>query len=93
MDIQLFDNFEDDGQLSMFDMAEDLEELSNSVMEESGPQDDAPKGAAGAKTGTAGGEIRIRKCSTCGKILYVKEEGTCYSSFCNTCGIHYSQKI
>ena len=31
MDIGLFDNYEDDGQLSMFDMGEDIEKLQTSV--------------------------------------------------------------
>lgn len=80
MDIQLFDNFEDDGQLSMFDMTETVEE---SVEE---PVNEPLVPAAGS------GECRIKRCSTCGKTLFVKEEAGCYFAVCNACGISYSQK-
>lgn len=85
MDIQLFDNYEDDGQLSMFDMAEDIEMLQGSA-EEAAQTDEALPAS-----GSAG--IRIQKCSSCGKLLFVKEEKECYTSACNACGIRYLQKI
>lgn len=36
--------------------------------------------------------IRIRRCSSCGKMLFVREEDGGYYSACNTCGIQYVQK-
>lgn len=84
MDIGLFDNFEDDGQLSMFDMGEDIEKLQTPVAEEASVQEELPA------SGSAG--IRIQKCSSCGKLLFVREENVCYVSACNACGISYVQK-
>lgn len=83
--MQLFDNYEDDGQLSMFDMAEDIERLQASL--ESGRQTEESLPASGS----AG--IRIQKCGSCGKLLFVKEENECYTSACNACGIRYMQKM
>ncbi len=40
----------------------------------------------------SGPEIRVRYCSTCGKLLFVKEDATGYSSECNHCEIKYFQK-
>ena len=85
MDIQLFDNFEDDGQLSMFDMGEDIENLQTLAVEEAPAQEELPA------SGSAG--IRIQKCSSCGKLLSVKEEDGCYVSSCNACGVKYLQKM
>lgn len=85
MDIQLFDNFEDDGQLSMFDMGEDIENLQTPAMEDNSVREELPA------SGSAG--IRIQKCSSCGKLLFVREENSCYVSACNACGISYIQKM
>lgn len=85
MDIQLFDNFEDDGQLSMFDMGEDIENLQTLAVEEAPAQEELPA------SGSAG--VRIQKCSSCGKLLFVKEEDGCYVSLCNACGVKYLQKM
>lgn len=84
MDMQLFDNFED-GQLSMFDLGEDIENLQRPVEETTAAQEDLPA------SGSAG--IRIRRCSCCGRLLYVKEEAGFCSAFCNACGVSYMQKI
>lgn len=128
MDIQIFDNFEEDGQLTLFGLEEDYEELRTSVRErkeetasESMPGRSAQgKPAAGAGelrgkqsqskepfsgeflsaemlsgeqlSGQAGAGIRIRSCSSCGKMLFVREEGGGYVSACNACGIQYIQK-
>lgn len=35
--------------------------------------------------------IRILRCSTCGKLLFVKEEAGGYTAFCNNCEIGYFQ--
>ena len=84
IDMDFYDNFED-GQLSMFDMAESLENLQT-------PAEDRTSGAEPLPaSGSAG--IRIRNCSSCGKLLFVKEEDGCYVSACNACGIHYLQKM
>ncbi len=98
MDIQLFDNFEDDGQLSMFSMGEDFEEIQV-------PAGAAVKKAEEALEQTTAGRqrpeqhieqdgigIRIRRCGSCGKMLFVKEENGGYFSTCNACGIQYVQK-
>lgn len=85
MDIQLFDNYEDDGQLSMFDMGEDIENLQTPAVEE------PSAGEALPASGSAG--IRIQKCSSCGKLLFVREENGCYTSACNACGIGYMQRM
>lgn len=85
MDIQLFDNFEDDGQLSMFDMGEDIENLQIPVAEATPAAEELPT------SGSAG--IRIQKCSSCGKMLFVREDNGCYVSACNACGIRYLQKM
>lgn len=84
MDMQLFDNFED-GQLSMFDMGEDIENLQTPVEEAPAAEEALPA------SGSAG--IRIQRCSCCGKMLFVKEEEGCCSAFCNACGVSYLQKI
>lgn len=49
--------------------------------------------AAEQKTEPEGGTgIRIRSCSSCGKLLFVREEKDAFVSECNNCGIRYSQK-
>lgn len=73
MNIRLYDNYEEDGQLSMFAEPETVEE----------PKKPEPE---------SGSEIRIQRCSSCGKLLFVREEKEAFSSECNNCGIRYSQK-
>ncbi len=85
MDMQLYDNYEDDGQLSMFDMGEDVDGMKASASESVSAKAEMPS------SGSAG--VRIRRCSSCGKLLYVKEENGCYNSACNACGIRYMQRI
>lgn len=128
MDIGIFDNFEDDGQLTLFGLEEDYEELQMSVRESeketasesrSGrsaqgksaagvgeprgkqPQSEEPVSGEflsaetifrGQPSGQSGVGIRIRRCSSCGKLLFVKEEDGGYVSACNACGIQYIQK-
>lgn len=75
MGIELFDNYEDDGQLSMFGVEEQADEFPERVPE--------------AESGTG---IRIRSCSSCGKLLFVREEEKAFFSECNNCGIRYCQK-
>lgn len=67
MDVQIFDNYEDDGQLSLFETEEERQE-------------------------SGGADIRIGRCSGCGKLLFVREESAGYLSECNNCGIKYLQK-
>ncbi len=71
MDIGLFENYEDDGQLSLFGAEEPVPE----------PE-------------TEGGtDVRIRSCSSCGRLLLVREDnGSFFVSECNSCGIIYRQK-
>ena len=85
MDIQVYDNFEDDGQLSMFRMEESLEELQRPAAYKEQAEEPLPA------SGSAG--VRVGRCSTCGKMLHVKEEDGCYVSSCNACGISYIQKM
>lgn len=75
MDIQLFDNYEDDGQLSMFG--------AENPAEEPAPEESVQEGQT---------DIRIRHCSSCGKLLFVREQSDGCSSECNNCGIKYFQK-
>ncbi len=90
MGIQLFDNYEDDGQLSMFDLGEDIENLRPSEPKEM--QEEMPgSGEQLPASGSAG--IRIQNCSSCGKMLSVREEGGFYTAVCNVCRIKYRQKM
>ncbi len=75
MGIKLYDNYEEDGQLSMFEAQEQTDGLTEREPE----------------TGS-GTDIRIRSCSSCGKLLAVREEGNAFFSECNNCGIRYCQK-
>ena len=75
MGIKLYDNYEEDGQLSMFGAQEQVE----------GSVDRQPETEGGT-------DIRIRSCSSCGKLLFVREEGNAFFSECNNCGIRYCQK-
>ena len=88
MDIQLFDNYEDDGQLSMFDLGEDVENLQKRVEEEPMP---APASKESG-TGSHSTGIRIQKCSSRGKMLFVKVAGDNYMSYCNAGGMRDWQK-
>lgn len=128
MDIGIFDNFEEDGQLTLFGLEKDYEELQMSVREsekETVSESKSGRSAQGKATADVGelhgkqpqskepvsgellpaetisGEqssgqngvgIRIRSCSSCGKLLFVKEDGGGYVSACNACGIQYIQK-
>ncbi|MDE5588178.1 MAG: hypothetical protein K2J60_03435 [Acetatifactor sp.] len=128
MDIQIFDNFDEDGQLTLFGLEEDYEELRTSVRETAKdtasesmpvrPAQGKPTAGAGElrskqpqskepvsgeflsaemlsgeqATGQTGAGIRIRSCSSCGKLLFVREEDGSYVSACNACGIQYIQK-
>ncbi len=128
---QLFDNYDDDGQLRLFDADfddwdEDWEEAEETpiepMVEEVPAKDSAAektketpavkqeakeknaeeKTAAAQKsakpaTGVSeerytGPEIRVKYCSSCGKMLFVKEDASGYHSECNRCEIKYFQK-
>ncbi|MCM1192053.1 MAG: hypothetical protein NC123_12225 [Butyrivibrio sp.] len=116
MDIRIFDNFEEDGQLTLFGLEEDFEELlpkesgsgesplgepsfekpssGEPLSEEASfkkPSSEKPLSGE-PSSGQAGAGIRIRSCSSCGKLLFVREEGGGYVSGCNACGIRYVQK-
>jgi len=84
MGIRVYDNYEDDGQLSLFGLDEDewnfTKEPAESSAREGKPADNGP-------------DIRVRRCASCGKLLFVKEENDGYRSSCNNCGIEYFQKI
>lgn len=84
MDIGLYGNYDDDGQISMFGME---------AFEEAAPPE-SPERKDGEAPGAAEGEsgVRIRRCSSCGKLLFVREEETDYISECNNCGVRYLQK-
>lgn len=117
MDIQLFDNFDDDGQLSLFGLTDDFEEiqpLGQDMPETTGVSDGEKPGMSAESSGRQASEkeaarkevqhmdhreperddtgIRIGRCSSCGKMLFVLEENGGYVSACNTCGIRYVQQ-
>lgn len=84
MGIRLFDNEEEDGQLSMFDLEEDAEKLRTASAEAVFEEKEFPaQGSAG---------IRISRCGSCGKLLFVRQEGGCWHAVCNACDISYVQK-
>lgn len=73
MDMQIFDSYEDDGQLSLFGTEEESSVAEN-------------------RQESSGADVRIGRCSGCGKLLFVKEENAGYVSECSNCGIKYFQK-
>ncbi|MCM1056056.1 MAG: hypothetical protein NC517_00390 [Firmicutes bacterium] len=122
MDIRIFDNFDEDGQLTLFGLEEDLEELQMHAEEPEErsaepaaekPRQRTPLSDAGEDSrqsmdnkpsmqkesnsgelpsDQAGAGIRIRSCSSCGKLLFVREEDGGYVSVCNACGVQYIQR-
>ena len=88
MDIQLFENFDEDGQLSMFDMVDELE--SRPGAENSAEEKESNRSVKNIPEKNS--VIRIQKCSTCGKMLFVREDEKSYFANCNRCGIEYLQK-
>lgn len=90
MDIGWYDNYEEDGQLSLFSAGEDMEDLRETVKEKDNQPEDSREERLPA-SGSAG--IRIQRCSSCGKLLCVKKDEDCYRAVCNTCNIQYLQKI
>lgn len=74
MGMRLYDNYEEDGQLSMFGGQESAEQQKKPELED-------------------GPEIRIRCCSSCGRLLFVREKKDEFFAECHNCGIRYSQKI
>lgn len=95
MDIRLYDNYEDDGQLSMFDYDEPeldtADKLAGEKTVEKGSG--ADRAAADLHLASGGSGIRIQRCGSCGKMLFVKEETGGYAASCNNCGIAYFQKL
>lgn len=101
MDIRLYDNYEEDGQLSLFgfddaDYEMEVQPLPD-MAEETAKKKTAVQRDAAVNTGLhlapGGSGIRIRKCATCGKHLFVSEVSGGYASSCNNCGIEYFQKV
>lgn len=82
MDIKLFDNYEDDGQLCLFGAEEQTAE----------PAERGQTAEKGNAESERPADIRIKSCSSCGKLLYVREEKDAFYAECNNCGIKYSQK-
>lgn len=80
MDIRLFDNYEEDGQMSLFGAEE--QEFGTVERERTAENVESDRPT----------DIRIRNCSSCGKLLFVREEETAFLSECNNCGIRYRQK-
>ena len=79
MSAQLFDNYEEDGQLSFFGA--------------DGPALEEERGKAEAKEQDLppGPDIRVGRCSCCGRMLMVLEEAGRYLSSCTNCGVSYAQ--
>lgn len=121
MDIGVFDNFDEDGQLTLFGLEEDFGDFpeplggeAQEISEKPGAERESVRGEAqgipdAAETGGQSGRrsgpelsgelpdgqatgIRIRRCSSCGKLLFVREENGGWYSSCNACGIQYVQK-
>ncbi|MGN0167926.1 MAG: hypothetical protein ACI4AB_07785 [Acetatifactor sp.] len=94
MDIRLYENYEDDGQLSMFGFDEPEFDMESELAQEKAVAvHSAKSGEPGDLHLIPGGSgIRIQRCSSCGKLLYVKEEAGGYAASCNNCGIEYFQK-
>ncbi len=96
MDIQLYDTMEDDGQLSLFGMnGQGIDEprpMEPEIkdMELKEPEIRQPEGEA--QEPDAAWDVRIRCCSSCGKLLFVREEGDAFLSECNNCGVRYCQR-
>lgn len=79
MGAQLFDNYEEDGQLSFFGAdGPDLDKESGEAEEKEQDLPPAP-------------EIRVDRCSCCGRILMVREEAERYLASCINCGVDYVQ--
>lgn len=131
--MQLFDNYEEDGQLSLFsadydDWDDDWEEMSEETESEETSEkqeserlekaegdtgakaakakestsktlsigaavDTYEKAVAGLEMTGAGPSVRVKYCTSCGKLLFVKEETAGFHSECNNCGIKYFQKL
>ncbi len=124
-EFQLFDNYEEDGQLSLFspdyddwdeewveDAGENTAESAQgviegaSVNEKNGAKDGEGIGVSGKVSAerkpesvsahvqeNSGPDIRVKYCSSCGKLLFVREEATGFHSECNNCGVKYVQKL
>lgn len=89
MDGAFFDSYEEDGQLSLFGF-EDME--PEPVKEEAEKKKENLAEAGQSSYTSLTGEIRIGRCTSCGKLLYVREEEESWQSFCNNCNIRYVQK-
>lgn len=92
MDFNIFDNYEEDGQLSMFDMAQDYEELSPVVEEKKTKYAPKQTNVIENDMQAGSGTVKISKCMSCGRILFVKDAGASFSATCNACGVEYIQK-
>ncbi|MDE6168314.1 MAG: hypothetical protein K2G28_07640 [Acetatifactor sp.] len=79
MGAQLFDNYEEDGQLSFFGA--------------DGPEPDGERRTADEKEPDLppGSDIRVGRCSSCGRMLMVREEAGRYLASCMNCGVSYAQ--
>ncbi len=82
MDIGLFDNYEEDGQLSMFGTGASAETPKPGLAQE----------RSSGKEEKPDAEVRIKRCSCCGKLLFVREEQTEFRAECNSCGVRYLQR-
>jgi len=96
MGIRLFDNYEDDGQLSLFGLDGSEWDFEDMADEDSGRErpGKSPARAEQPKESLleSGPQIRIKSCGSCGKLLFVREEEDGYRASCNNCGISYFQK-
>lgn len=93
MDIQLYDNYEEDGQLSMFRYDGPEPDLTDRIAgEKAAGKILEGRETADLQTVSGNPEIRIQRCSSCGRLLFVREEDAGYTAFCNNCGVTYVQK-
>ena len=68
MDFNIFDNYEEDGQLSMFDMAQDYELGEEPAVEEKKTKyASKPSNEKENDMQDRAGTVRINKCICCGK--------------------------
>lgn len=121
--IRFYDNYEDDGQLSLFCYDDSELAFSESPAEEERMEDESLKrqpetelsakkqavkeqpakvrqteektisGASELQAAAGGFGIRIRRCGSCGKQMFIREETGGYAASCNNCGIEYFQKV
>ncbi len=93
MDIRLFDNYEEDGQLSMFGFGEpDIDGVEDAREDGDTAAGSQREGGLPKSPAAETFSVRIQRCQSCGRLLAVREEERGFTAFCNNCEIEYFQK-